>query len=59
MHLLFSIRSEVMTTYEALWRALSQTLDLPPDEAQGMAKRLMAKGIHTWEQWLAAGEVIA
>ena len=47
-----------MTPYETLWRALAQTLDLPPDEAQAMARRLRAHGIETCEQWLKAGEVV-
>ena len=48
-----------MTPYETLWQAIAATLSLPPDEAQAMAKRLQDAGIYTWEQWLAAGEVIA
>ena len=53
------LHPETMTSTDPLWRALARTLDLPPDEAQLMALRLRAHGIETWEQWLAAGEVIA
>ena len=48
-----------MTPYETFWQAIAAELNLPDNEAQAMAIRLIAKGIATWEQWLAAGEVIA
>ena len=56
---MYSQPDPTMTNTETLWRALAQTLDIPPDEAQAMARRLRAHGIETWEQWLAAGEVVA
>ena len=48
-----------MTPYETFWQAIAAELDLSDDEAKAMANRLISKGISTWEQWLAAGEVIA
>jgi hypothetical protein len=48
-----------MDNFTQLWRSIAQTLDLPADDAQRMAKRLNAAGIQTWEDWVAAGEVIA
>ena len=48
-----------MTTYQTFWQAIAAAFDLADKEAQSMALRLMAKGITSWEQWLAAGEVVA
>lgn len=45
--------------YAALWCFIGSRLEISDNEAQGMALRLMANGIQTWEQWVNAGEVIA
>ena len=45
--------------FNGLWPFIGSRLDMYDDDAQSMALRLMEKGIGTWEQWLAAGEVIA
>ena len=47
------------TTFNELWPFIGGRLNICDNEAQGMALRLMAKGIASWEQWLAAGEVVA
>lgn len=47
------------TAFNELWPFIGSRLNIYDNEAQGMALRLMAKGVKTWEQWVNAGEVIA